>query len=176
MGLQFRNTAAEALIDAPCREIQILRPVVVTEQLRIQSDDVMDITVGHHDGIGLTQDVLPRTDGRRTLTDTDHARLTIIVAESTVRLLHHIGCPDHLGGRPVHDDVLPVDEVLAHPYLCRTVAVARAVGGGIEIIGITKLANGWIGEISRNKRICRRRGVISLALGMNAQRQTGQSN
>ena len=153
--IELCHPAAETLIDAPRGKIQILRPVVVAEQLWVEGDDIVYVAVGHHHGIFLAQDVLPRADGRRALTDADGAGLAVVVAEGAVGLLHHVGRPHHFGGRPVHDDVFPVLEVLAHPYLRRAVAVARAVGGGIYIIGVAELPDGGVGEIARNDWIPR---------------------
>ena len=161
--IELSHSAAETFIDAPRGKIQILRPVVVAEQLWVEGDDVVYITVGHHDGIFFSQDILPRADGRLALTDADCARLTIVVAECAVGLLYHVGGPYHLCRRPVHDDVLPVLEVLAHPHLCRAVAVACAVGGGIEIIGVAKLSDGGVGEIARDKGIGHRRRIVGLS-------------
>ena len=84
-----------------------------------------------------------------------HARLTVEIAVAAVGRLHHIGCPYHFGGGPVHDEVFPVHEVLAHPYLCWPIAVACAVGSGIEVVGIAKFSDGGVGKIAGNKRIAR---------------------
>ena len=151
--IDLRHAAAETLVDAPGGEVEVLAAVVVAKELGVEGNDVVDVAVGHHHGIVLAQDVLPRADGRRALADVDVARLAVVVAERAVGLLHHVGCPYDFGGGPVHHDVLPVHEVLAHPHLCRAVAVACAIGGGIEVVGIAKLADGGVGEVARNKGI-----------------------
>ena len=161
--IQFGDTTAKVFIDGPGGKIQILRSVVIAKQLGIEGDDIVHIAVGHHHGIFLTKDIFPRTDGRCALTDINIAGLTVVVTEGAVGLLHHIGCPDHLGSRPVHHGVLPVLEVLAHPYLSRTIAVTRAVGRGIEIIGVAELPDGRVGEITRDKRIGHRRRIVGLS-------------
>ena len=153
--IELGHPAAETLIDAPRGKIQILRPVVVAEQLWVEGDDIVYITVGHHHSVFLPQNILPRPHRRRALTDTDDTRLTIIIAESTVRLLHHIGSPYHFGSGPVHHDVLPVLEVLAHPHLCRSVAVTCTVGSGVEVIGVAKLSDGGVGEVARDDGVVR---------------------
>ena len=119
----------------------------------------MHISVWHHHGILFPQDIMPRADGRRAFTDNDVARLTIVVTEGAVRLLHHIGSPYHLRCGPVHHDILPVAEVFRHPNLCWTIAVASTVGGGIEIIGVAKLTNRGVGEIAWDNGIAGTRGI-----------------
>ena len=153
VGLELRHPTPKSLVDAPRSKIQILRAVVVAEQLGVEGDDVVDVAVGHHYGILLAQDVMPRADGRRALTDADDTGFAVVVAEAAVGLLHDVGGPHHLGSRPVHDDVLPVDEVLAHPHLCRPVAIACAVGGGIQVEGVAKLTDGGVGKVAGNEGV-----------------------
>ena len=131
----------------------------------IECDDIVYITVGHHHGIFLTKDIFPRTDGRCALTNINIAWLTVVVTERAVGLLYHIGRPNHLCSGPVHHGVLPVLEVLAHPDLSRAIAITRAIGSGIEIIGIAKLSDGRVGEIAWDKGISRRRSIIDHWLG-----------
>ena len=116
----------------------------------------MDIAVWNHHSIFLTQYILPRAYWRFALTNVNIAWLAIIVAESAVWLLHNVRSPYHFGCGPVHYDVLPVYKVFAYPHLCRAIAIACAIGSGIEIIDIAKLTDCRICEISWNKRICRR--------------------
>ena len=119
----------------------------------------MYISVGHHHGIRsadtifISQDVVPRADRGIAFANVDVAGFAIEVAELAVRHLYHIGCPHHFGDRPVHDDVLPVDEILAYPHLCRAVAVACSVSSGIQIVGIAKLPDGRVGEITWNEGV-----------------------
>ena len=119
----------------------------------------MHITVGHHHRVFLSQNVVPGTYGRLAFTHIDVTGLAVVVAEGAVGLLHHVGRPDHLGGRPVHHQVLPIAKILRHPHLCRAIAVARAIGGGIKIIRVTKLTDGGVGKITWDKRISGSRGV-----------------
>ena len=97
----------------------------------------MHVTVWHHygihsvDSIFIAEDVVPGTDRGVAFTNVDVTGLAVEVAVFTVGHLYHIGCPHHFGGRPVHDDVFPVDEVLARPHLGGAVSVACSVGGGI---------------------------------------------
>ncbi len=116
--------------------------------MRIERDDVVYITVRNHHGIRFSQYILPRADGCIALTDIDVAGLAVIVAELAIRLLYHVWCPYHLCRGPVHHDVLPVYEVLAHPNLSRTVTVASAVGGSIYIIGVAELPDRRVGKVS----------------------------
>ena len=159
LATQLCHPTAKTLVDAPSSEIEILLPVIIAEELRIKSDDVMHITVGNHHRILLSKNVVPRTNGRLAFSHIDVAGFTVVVAESAVSLLYHIWSPNHLGCRPVHDNVLPVAKILRHPNLCRTVAVARAVGGGIQIISVAKLTYGGVSKISWNKRIASSRGI-----------------
>ena len=119
----------------------------------------MNVAVGHQYGIVFSENVLPRSYGRIALTNIDITGLTIEVTKAAIGQLYHVGSPNHLGRRPVHDDVLPVDEVLAHPHLCRTVTVACTVGSGIEVIGIAELTNGGVGKVTWDKRVARSRRV-----------------
>ena len=161
---QLCHATAEAVVDAPGGEVEILRPVVVGEELGIKGDGIVDIAVGHHRCIVPAQDVAPWTYGRLALADADDAGLAIVVAEGAVRLLHDIGRPHHLRRGPVHDHVLPVDEVVAGPHLCRSVAVACAVGGGIDIIDVAKAADGGVGKIAWQDGVDVARGVPRLSL------------
>ena len=128
---QSGHATAEPFVDAPRAEIDVDRAVVVDEGLPVEGDGVVDKAVGHEHGVGLSEDVLPRPAGSLADAFVQHARLAVEVVVLSVAAFHHVGRPDHLGGGPVHGHVSPVLEVLRHPDLCRTVAVAVAVGGGI---------------------------------------------
>ena len=45
---QLRYAATEAFVNAPCREVEILAAVIIGKQLRVEGDDIVYITVGHH--------------------------------------------------------------------------------------------------------------------------------
>ena len=156
---QLGHSTAKTVVNAPSSEVKILLAVVIAEELRVERDDIMHITVGHHHRVFLSQDVVPGTYWRLAFSHIDVTGLAVVVAEGAVGLLHHVGRPDHLGGGPVHHHVLPVAKILRHPHLCRAIAVARAIGGGIKIIGVAKLADGGVGKIPRDKRISGSWGV-----------------
>ena len=155
VAVQTGYAAAKALVNAPSAKIEIGGTVLIHEGLSVECDGIRHKAVGHQHSICFAQHVLPRTDGRLANSFMQYARLTVEIAVAAVGRLHHIGSPYHFGGGPVHDEVLPVHEVLAHPYLCRSVAIASAVGRGIEVVGIAKFSDGGVGKIAGNKRIAR---------------------
>ena len=57
------------------------------------------------------------------------------------------------------------------PHLRRTIAVASAVGGGIEIPGIAELPDGRVGEIAWDEGIACARGVPLGRMTLYRQRQ-----
>ena len=153
--VQTGHTTAKTLVDTPSAKIKIRGAIIIHKGLTIQCDGIMNEAVGHEDGISLSQHVFPWAYGRIADTLVKHTRFTVEIAEGAVGGLHHIWSPDHFGGGPVHDDVLPIHEILTHPYLRRSVAIACAVGGGIKVVGIAKLTDGGVGEIAGDKRIAR---------------------
>ena len=150
---QFSYTTTEAVEYSPCGEVQVLASVFILEEHRVEGDDIMDVAVRHHHRVLLAKDVLPRTEWRVALTYIDITWFAVVIAVLAVGLLHHIRSPHHLCCGPVHHEVSPVDEVLAHPHLCWSVAIARTVGGGIQVISIAELPDCRVGEISWNKRV-----------------------
>ena len=112
VGIELRHTASEAIVDAPCAEIDIDLTVVVDEGLTVEGDGIMNKAVLHKDGVVAAQYVLPRAERRRPYALVQNAWLTVEVAIEAVGSLHHVGCPHHLGRRPVHDVIGPRAEVL----------------------------------------------------------------
>jgi hypothetical protein len=109
---QLCHATAEAVVDAPCAEIDVNLTVVVDEGLTIEGDGIMNKAVLHKDCVVAAQYVLPRAERRRAYTLVQNAWLTVEVAIEAVGSLHHVGCPHHLGCRPVHDVIGPRAEVL----------------------------------------------------------------
>ena len=150
VGIETCHSAAETLVDAPCTEVDVDLAIVVLERLTVECDGVMHKAVFDKHGIGIAQHVLPRAQRGRSDALVEHTWLAIEVAIESVRRLHDVGSPHHLRRRPVHQVVGPVAKVLRSPHLGRSVAIAGAVGGGIYIIGIAKLTDGWVGKVARN--------------------------
>ena len=119
----------------------------------------MDEAILDEHGIRVAQHVLPGAERRGAYALVQHARLAVEVAVEAVRGLHHVGCPHHFGCRPVHQVVGPGAEVLRCPDLGRAVAVARAVGGGVEVVGVTELLDGGVGEVAGDERVAGAGGI-----------------
>ena len=45
---QLCHATAETFVNTPCSEVKILLSVIIAEELRVERDDIMHITVGHH--------------------------------------------------------------------------------------------------------------------------------
>ena len=131
VGIELCYTAAEAVVDAPRTEIDVDLAVVVDEGLAVEGDGVMNKAVLDEYGVIAAQHVLPRAERRWPHAFMQHTRLTVEVAILSIGGLHHIRCPYHFCRRPVHDMIRPSAKVFRRPHLSRSVAVARAVGGGI---------------------------------------------
>ena len=164
--IQLTCSATEAFVDAPGSPIHIDRTVIIAEGLTIQGDGILYESVRHEYGFALAQYVLPRTSRCIAHTQMKLTRLAVeIVILAVGFVLHHIRCPDPVTVRPVHRHQGPVLEILAAPELCRSETGSATVCGGIYIIGVAKLLDGWVGKITWQDRVACSRSVVSSFLG-----------
>ena len=151
---ELAESATVPRINAPRSPIDERVALLILKRLCVERNDFINQQV-RDDLAAFVVERLPRSNrriGNRSVDDTRLAEVQVVLLTAFDDFRSPIRFASQ---RPVHRHQRPVMKILGHPYLRRRAASTISVGRGVKTVGVSKLLDRRIGEVTRHNGIAR---------------------